>query len=110
LTLCYGDNDRGVPTLVEALGGDDEQAVEAASWVLLELICRGALPEDEAFERVRRLSQHIDPAVRRNAVRAIVVFEEKAAMVEVLDAALADSDPEVAAAAEEARRTLDRAG
>ena len=68
------------------------------------------IKEDEAFETVRKLCQNIDPEVRRNAVRALVLFEDKKPLREVLDGALDDSDAEVVAAAREVRDTLERAG
>ncbi len=110
LTLIYGDDDHGAPILTAALEGDEWRRVEAASSVLTELMCLGVIPEDEAFETVRRFSQNIDPLVRRNAVRALVLFEEDDPMREVLENALDDSDEGVAQAAREVRDTLDRAG
>ncbi len=73
-------------------------------------MCLGVIPEDEAFETVRRFCQNIDPLVRRNAVRALVLFEEEDPMREVLEGALDDSDEGVAQAAREVRDTLERAG
>jgi len=66
-----------------------------------ELILVGAVPEDEAFAKVKSLSRSIDPRVRRNAVRALVLFEPRGAMRDLLDEALQDADPGVA---ETARR------
>ncbi len=110
LTLVFGGGGGRTPRLLEALEGGDDREIEAASSVLYELLCNGAVDEDEAFETVRALAQSIDPAVRRNAVRALAVFEDEAPAREVLAAALEDSDPEVAAAAREVREILERAG
>lgn len=109
-TLIYGDEDRGAELLLAALEGEEWRGVEAASSVLTELICLGKISEDEAFERVRRLCQNIDPLVRRNAVKTLILFEDKKPLREVLDGALDDSAEEVVAAAREVRDTLERAG
>ncbi len=110
LTLIYGDDDHGAPVLMAALEGEEWRRVEAASSVLTELICLGAITEDEAFEMVRRFSQNIDPLVRRNAVRTLVLFEQEEPVREVLEGALDDSDAGVVEAAREVRDTLERAG
>ena len=73
--------------------------VEGASYVLSDLISIGAIEEATAFEKVRALCRNIDPRVRRNAVRALIHFERRVAVREVLDAALEDTDPEVREAA-----------
>jgi hypothetical protein len=109
LVLAFGDGGVGVPQLLAALDGDDPRALEAASSVLTELLCTGAVREEEAFERVRGLAGSIDPEVRRNAARALVLFEEEEPARELLAAALADADPSVAAAAREVREALDAA-
>lgn len=109
-TLVYGGDNNGAPVLLAALAGDDRRAAEAASSVLKELICLGALGEEEAFENVRRLCQNIDPMVRRNAAEALVLFEDKGAVGEILDSLLDDSDPDVVKAARYARETLDHSG
>ncbi len=101
MSLVYRDEPRAWETLVAALEGDDRRSVEAASHVLTELILVGAVPEDEAFAKVKSLSRSIDPRVRRNAVRALVLFERRGAMRDLLDEALQDADPGVA---ETARR------
>jgi hypothetical protein len=110
LTLVFGDDDHGARALLPALEGEDRRAAEAASSVLTELVCFGVIKEDEAFERVRRLCQNIDPLVRRNAVKTLILFEDKKPLREVLDGALDDSDEDVVAAAREVRDTLERAG
>jgi HEAT repeat protein len=110
LVLAFGDGGAGVPQLLAALDGDDPRALEAASSVLTELLCTGAVREEEAFERVRGLAVSIDPAVRRHAVRALVLFEEEEPVRELLAAGLSDSDPGVAAAAREVRDILDEVG
>ena len=80
--------------------------MEAASFVLTELICVGAIDDESAFETVRQMCRNIDPRVRRNAVRALVLFENKGPVRGELKDALDDNDPEVAAAAEMVQATL----
>ncbi len=109
LTLVYGDDDHGASVLLGALEGEDRRGVEAAASVLTELMCLGVIKEDEAFETVRRFCQNIDPEVRRNAVRALVLFEDKKPVREALESALDDSDSAVAEAARVVRETLERA-
>nr|MCU0235239.1 hypothetical protein [Thermoanaerobaculales bacterium] len=109
LVLAFGDGGVGVPQLLAALDGDEPRALEAASSVLTELLCMGAVREEEAFERVRGLCGSIDPEVRRHAARALVLFEEEEPARELLAAALADADPGVAAAAREVREALEAA-
>jgi WD40 repeat protein/serine/threonine protein kinase len=99
MSLVYSDQPRAWGPLVAALDGDDRRSVEAASHVLTELILVGAVPEAQAFTVVKRLSRSIDPRVRRNAVRALVLFERRGAMRDLLDEALQDTDPGVTAAA-----------
>ncbi len=103
LTLIYSGKDEAHEALMEALGGDDRRGVEAASYVLTELITAGVIREQEAFERVRALSSNIDPKVRRNAARALVLFSYEGAVREVLNDVLEDSDPAVVEAAESTR-------
>jgi WD40 repeat protein/serine/threonine protein kinase len=110
LTLVYGRDDHGASVLLGALEGGDRRGVEAATSVLTELMCLGVIKEDEAFETARRFCQNIDPEVRRNAVRALVLFEDKKPVREVLEGALDDSDEEVVAAARKVRDTLEREG
>jgi vesicle coat complex subunit len=85
------------------------RGVEGASYVLTELIARGAIDEGRAFDAVRTLCRSIDPRVRRNAVRALVLFERTGPALEVLNEVLTDTDPEVAAAAERAQETMRKA-
>jgi hypothetical protein len=77
--------------------------VEAASYVLTELVALGHIPEAEAFPVVRQMCRSIDPRVRANAVRAVMLFEPTGPAHELLDEVLEDSDPEVAAAAGQTR-------
>jgi WD40 repeat protein/serine/threonine protein kinase len=104
LTLLHGGDTDGVRALVEGLDSENWRVVEGASYVLTELVALGAIPEESAFDTVRLLCRNIDPAVRRNSVRALVLFERKGAMRELLDEVLEDSDEEVRQTAE---RTLD---
>jgi hypothetical protein len=103
LTLVHGDSSNGAGILRDALQGDEMKGVEAASFVLTELISTGAIDEEHSFETVRRLCRSIDPRVRRNAVRSLVLFENTGPARQLLDEALEDSDVEVSLAAE---RTL----
>jgi hypothetical protein len=106
LTLVHGSEPSGYEHLLDALTGDETKGVEAASFVLTELICVGAIDDESAFETVRRMGRNIDPRVRRNAVRALVLFENKGPVREVLNDALEDSDPEVVSVAEKVQATL----
>jgi WD40 repeat protein/serine/threonine protein kinase len=99
MSLVYRQQPQAWGPLVAALDGDDRRSVEAASHVLTELVLVGAVPQAEAFTTVKRLSRSIDPRVRRNAVRALVLFERRGAMRDLLDEALQDADPGVAATA-----------
>jgi len=110
MTLIYGDDAHGGPVLKNALEGDEWRGVEAATSVLTELIVLGTISEDEAFDVVRKFSHNIEPQIRRNAVRALVLFEDEKPVREVLESALDDSDEAVVAAAREARDLLERAG
>ena len=56
--------------------------------------------------RWSRVSKNIDPRVRRNSVRAMVLFERRGAARELMDEILQDSDPEVRQAAELTHNTL----
>ena len=85
--------------LVQALSGDDRRSLESASYVLTELILLGAVPEAGAFDTVRRMARSIDPRVRKNAIRSLILFERAEPMKDLLDEALRDSDPGVAATA-----------
>jgi HEAT repeat protein len=106
LTLLHGSEPSGRKHLFDALSGEEMKGVEAASFVLPELISIGAIDDEFAFETVRRLSANIDPRVRRNAVRALVLFENKGPVRGVLKDALDDNDPEVAATAEKVQATM----
>jgi len=106
LTLVHGGGPDEIGALRAALAGDEMKGVEAASFVLTELICAGAGDDRSAFETVRGMCRNIDPRVRRNAVRALVLFENKGPVREELNDALDDNDPEVAAAAEKVQATL----
>jgi WD40 repeat protein len=106
LTLVHGGDPGGIGALRAALAGDELKGVEAASFVLTELICVGAIDDESAFETVRQMCRNIDPRVRRNAVRALVLFENKGPVRGELKDALDDNDPEVAAAAEMVQATL----
>ena len=110
LTLVYGGESHGESKLLKALESDERREVEAASSVLTELICFGVIEEDQAFDVVRRFCQNIDPMVRRNAVRTLVLFEDTKPVREVLGNALDDSDGGVVAAARGVRETFERAG
>jgi HEAT repeat protein len=110
MTLVYGDDAHGGPVLKNALEGDEWRGVEAATSVLTELIVLGTISEDEAFDVVRRFSHNIEPQIRRNAVRALVLFEDEKPVREVLESALGDTDEAVVAAAREAKEILERAG
>jgi hypothetical protein len=70
------------------------------------LILIGAVPEEEAFHVVRRLAQSIDPRVRRNAIRALLLFERAGPMRDLLEEALRDSDRGVVLAAREVEQSL----
>jgi hypothetical protein len=109
LTLVYSEENDAFPRLLTALNGEDRAGVEAATFVLTELICLGAIDEAEAFPTVRRFSQNIDPQIRRNATRALVLFEDTKPVREVLDAALDDSDGSVVDAARAVREAMERA-
>ncbi len=106
MSLVYRGQPESWKPLMAALDSDDRRSVEAASHVLTELILVGAVPEADAFSTVKRLSRSIDPRVRRNAVRALVLFERRGAMRELLDEALQDSDPGVAATASKVDESL----
>jgi WD40 repeat protein/serine/threonine protein kinase len=106
LALVHSPSPTAAPILLEALNGEEMRGVEAASYVLAELIATGAIDEVAAFDTVRRLCRNIDPRVRRNAVRSLVFFERTGVAEELLDEALADVDPEVAREAERTREIL----
>jgi WD40 repeat protein len=106
MSLVYRGQPESWRPLMAALDSDDRRSVEAASHVLTELILVGAVPEADAFSTVKRLSRSIDPRVRRNAVRALVLFERRGAMRELLDEALQDSDPGVATTARKVDESL----
>ena len=109
LTLIYGEDENAVPSLMAALESEDMDRVEAATFVLTELICIDAISEAEAFETVRRFCQNIDPNVRRNAVRALVLFDDRKPVREALEGALDDSDQRVVDAARRVRDAMENA-
>jgi HEAT repeat protein len=109
LALVYSEEPDAVPQLLSALNGEDRAGVEAASFVLTELICLGAIEEADAFETVRKFCRNIDPATRRNATRAIVLFKDTKPVLEVLDTALEDSDPGVVEVARGVRDAMENA-
>jgi WD40 repeat protein/serine/threonine protein kinase/cytochrome c-type biogenesis protein CcmH/NrfG len=106
LTLVFGSQSDGVETLLDALEGDDPRAIEAASFVLTELICAGSIEEQPAFELVRRLAGNADPKVRLGAVRALVLFDSAGTARTLLEEAFEDQNPDVAMAAEHVRKAL----
>jgi WD40 repeat protein len=106
LALVNSGDPGAVESLVQLLGGDDLRGVEAGSYVLTELIVGGVIEEPVAFETVRRHCRSIDPRVRRNAVRTLILFENSGPAGQLLLEALADGDTEVAATAQWTRDTL----
>jgi len=106
LTLVHGGEADGIEALINGLDSADSRAVEGASYVLTELICVGAIEEQSAFDTIRRLCRNIDPRVRRNSVKALILFERSGSAKLVLDEALDDTNPEVVEAAEKIRAGL----
>jgi len=106
LTLVHGRQPDGIEALLNGLDSADSRTVEGTSYVLTELICVGAVEEQSAFDTVRRLCRNIDPRVRRNAVKALILFQRSGPARVVLEEALDDSNPEVVAAAEKTRDGL----
>ena len=106
LTLVYGRQPDAIETLIDALESDDPRLEEGASYVLTELICVGAVGESSAFGTVRRFFDNADPAVRLNAIRALILFESSGSAEAMLRKAFEDSDPDVAATAERTRKSL----
>ncbi len=106
LTLVHGGFPDGIEALRSGLESTDSRAVEGASFVLTELICVDSIEEQSAFDTVRRLCRNIDPRVRKNAVKALILFERSGPAKLVLDEALDDSNPEVVEAAEKTRAGL----
>jgi WD40 repeat protein/serine/threonine protein kinase len=106
LTLVHGGGPDGIEALRSGLESTDSRAVEGASFVLTEFICLGSIEEQTAFDTVRRLCRNIDPRVRKNAVKALILFERSGPAKLVLDEALDDSNPEVVEAAEKTRAGL----
>jgi WD40 repeat protein len=104
--LAHLRSSAGRDRLVAALDDPRSTRVEAASFVLRELIVSGAIPADDAFETVRRLAASVDPRVRAQAVRALVLFERRGPAARVLEQALEDSEPEVRRTAEETAVSL----
>ena len=106
LALFYSDRPSAFEVLLAALRGEELRSAEAASYALTELVAAGAIDEASAFETVSRLCRSIDPGIRRNAVRALVLFEPTGPARDLLDEALADRDPEVVRAAESTRAMI----
>ncbi len=106
LSVIHGGDADGIEGLVQSLDSEQGRVVEGASYVLTELIALGAIEEAAAFEKVRTLCRNIDPRVRRNSVRALVLFERKGAARELMNEVLEDSDPDVRQAAELTYNTL----
>ncbi|MFV2073613.1 MAG: HEAT repeat domain-containing protein [Thermoanaerobaculales bacterium] len=106
MTLIHSGDRDSAAALVRALEGDDFRMVEAASYVLIELIVGGAIPETLAFPTIRRLSRSIEPRTRRNTVRALILFEDAGPSRRLLEEALADSDEEVALVARKVRDSV----
>jgi WD40 repeat protein len=106
LAIVYGDDQESRERLASALQGDELRAAEAASFVIGELVAKGLLGEEEAFEVIRTLSRNIDPMVRRNAVKSLILYKNEGIVREVLNDALEDSDPDVVKAAEVTREAM----
>jgi len=106
LTILHGGDKAALRDLVEGLDSEEGRIVEGSSYVLTELVALGEISQESAFETVRRLCRNIDPRVRRNSVRALVLFERKGAARDLMDEVLEDSDAEVRQAAERTRETL----
>ncbi len=106
LALAYQHAGEARAPLVTSLTSGGSASVEAASFVLRELIVGGAVPEPDAFAVVHRLAQSIDPRVRRNAVRALILFENGGPPRTLLEEALLDPDRGVVRAARETREAL----
>ncbi len=106
LSIVHGGDEAGIRALVDGLSSEQGRVVEGSSYVLTELVALGAVDQESAFETVRLLCRNIDPRVRRNSVRALVLFERKGAARELMDEILQDSDAEVRLAAERTRDTI----
>ncbi len=106
LTFAYGAQSNGIEMLLDALESDEPRAVEGASFVLTELMCSGSIEDQSALDMIRQLAGDPDPRVRLSAVKALVLFESSGSAKTVLERALEDKDPDVAAAAEKVRRAL----
>jgi hypothetical protein len=102
----HGGEADGLEVLLGSLDSTDSRAVEGSSFVLTELICVASIEEQSAFDTVRRLCRNIDPRVRENAVKALILFERSGPAKLVLDEALEDTSPEVVEAAEKTRAGL----
>jgi WD40 repeat protein/serine/threonine protein kinase len=106
LALAYSSRPGASAPLVAALDGDQLSALEAASFVLGELIVHEVIPEDDAFAVAQRLAHSIDPRVRRNAMRSLILFQHDGPVRDLLDEGLDDSDGGVVRAALETRNAL----
>jgi len=106
LTLVHGGEPNGIEALLNGLDSDDTRTVEGASYVLAELICVGGIDEQTAFDWVHRLYRNDDPRIRLNVVKALILFESSGAAQKLLQQALEDTNRDVSAAAEKARKAL----
>ncbi|HSO22138.1 MAG TPA: protein kinase [Chondromyces sp.] len=106
LALFSSGRPSAIEGLLAALRGEELRRAEAASYVLTELVAAGAIDEASAFETVSRLCRSIDPGIRRNAVRALVLFEPTGPARAQLDEALSDGDPDVVRTAEATRAMI----
>jgi hypothetical protein len=106
LSLAYLGDPAARATSVAALVGDDRKSLEAASFVLPELIVAGALNEEEAFSILSRLVHSIDPRVRRNAMSALILYQHTGPAGDLLEVGLADTDRGVVQTANDVRNAL----
>jgi HEAT repeat protein len=106
LALLYLDRKDATRLLLEAVDSGEPRRVEAASFVLRELIAVGHLPPDRAFESIQRLLQSIDPEVRANAVLSLEMFDPSRPVMRLLDEADDDGDAVVRRAAASTRKAL----
>jgi hypothetical protein len=106
LSLAYLGATAAREKLVAALSSDDGKPLEAASFVLPELIVAGALDEAEAFAVLSRLVYSIDPRVRRNAMRTLILFDHTGPAGDLLKEGLRDTDQTVVQTAHDIRNAL----
>jgi HEAT repeat protein len=100
VALVHSPSPTAAGVLLDTLRGDNTRGVEAASYVLTELVALGVVDEASAFDTVQRLCRNIDPRVRANSVRALMLFERSGPAAELIDEMLADNDPDVILATE----------